>query len=459
MVHLDRTAVKVCNEGGREMKLSMEIMYVPAANIKQKKEMITDWRFTSDKASKFSLAAAIVSVLATISMKFFKDEFYFIFLGSGALFLLAALFCRKWHFSAYISVIIGLLVTCSWVSFGFSTESIPEILCFAVTFIIQAIPVFYSYRCIYNYASVFKELKKCKGFPNFIANTGDIYGDKIYIKDKPASNKTQASHNPFYTQEDIRSEEFRREQNLNVSGKSKPIEQNYVKSYSQERVSPDENVKYKYGFSLLGKEIKFLHNDIPSSSFEEKKRLMYQWNHYIKEAERDFFIPLFLMMVSIMGAGLGSAKGLLLYLFIPLYIMFFNYLKMSKAFAPYGIFVVVAAYLVFVMNNFMSAGLAIGFLICSHRVWRACIMCIINRPIYKALSKEEGFPSFIRNSADLYGSETYIVEKREPAKRKILSDNEKIEMNIGYNDKPKKEDKGWNAFDYMDEEREEKDEN
>ena len=441
------------------MKLSMEIMYVPVANIKQKKDMVMDWRFTSDKASRLSFVAALVSVLAAISMKYFKDEFYFIFLGSGALFLLGALFCRKWYLPAYISTIAGLLVTCSWLSCGFNKEKVPELFCFAATFIMQAIPVFYSYRCIYNYTPVFKELKKCKGFPDFIVNTADIYGDKMYIKDKPVSDKTQASHNPFNNQDDIRSEEFRREQNIKIQGERKAIEQNFTKAYEQERASSDEKVEYKYGFTLLGKEIKFLHNDIPSSSFDEKKRLMYQWNYYIKEAERDFFIPLFLMMVSIMGAGLGSAKGLLMYLFIPLYIMFFNYLKMSKAFAPYGLFAVVLVYLAMVMNNFISAGLAIGFLILSHRVWKACIMCIINRPIYKALSKEEGFPSFIRNTADLYGNEIYIVEKPVKIKKDIPNYTEKIVMNIGYDEKPKKEDKAWNAFDYMDEEKDDKDEN
>ncbi len=439
------------------MKLSMEILYVPVANIIQKREMMADWRTTSENASKFSLVAALVSVLATISMKFLNDDFYFIFLGSGALFLLSAMFCKKWYFSAYISVIIGLLVSCSWVSFGFTKGSIPEIICFAAVFIMQFIPVFYSCRCIYNYVPVFKELKKCKGFPNFIANTADIYGDKMHIKDKPCSNNTQASHNPFNTQKDIQAEQFRREQNLNVSGKSKPLEKNFVKSYSEEKNTKE--TEYKYGFSILGREIRFLHNDISSSSFEEKKRLMYQWNYYIKEAERDFFIPLFLMMVSIMGAGFGSFGGFFLYGFIPLYIMFFNYLKMGKGFAPYGIFIVVALYLSSVMNNFMSVGLAMGFLLLSRRVWLACIMCIINRPIYKALSKEKGFPTFIRNTADLYGDEMYLVEKREPAKRRVLSDNEKIVMNIGFDENPKKEDKAWNAFDYMDEERKKENEN
>ncbi len=441
------------------MKLSMETMYVPVANINQKKDMISDWRATSDNASKFSFLATLVSILAAISMKFFHNDFYFIFLGSGALFLLGALFCKKWHFSAYISVIIGLLVTCSWVSFGLRKDNISEILCFAVVVIIQSIPVFYSYRCIHNYSPVFKELKKCKGFPNFIANTADIYGDKMHIKEKTNSDNVQVSYNPFNTQNDIRSEKFRREQDLKFSGKKKWVEQDCEKSNLQERIRIEQNIEYKYGFTILGKEIKFLHNDIPSSSFEEKKKLMYQWNYYIKEAEKDFFIPLFLMMVSIMGAGIGSFSGFFLYAFVPLYIMFFNYLKMSKAFAPYGIFVVVAFYLVSVMNNFISAGLAIGFLVCSYRVWRACIMCIINRPIYKALSKEEGFPSFIRNTADLYGEQAYIVEKHEPIKRRVLSDNEKIVMNIGLDEEPKKADKAWNAFDYMDEEKEKENEN
>ena len=439
------------------MKLTMETMYVPVATIRQKRDMIADWRATSDNASKFSFVAAAVSVLGAITMKGFHNDFWFIFLGSAALLLLGGLLCRKWYFSAYVSVIAGLLVACSWASLGFNKEKLIEILCFAVVLVVQVVPVFYSYRCIHNYTPVFKELKKCKGFPNFIANTADIYGDKLHIKDKPSSDRTQVAHNPFNTPEDIKAEKFRREQDLKVSGGGYAA-QSGEEEASQVRITVDKSVDYKYGFCLFGKEIKFLHNDIHSSSFEEKKRLMYQWNHYIKEAERGFLTPIFLMMVSVMGAGFGSATGLFKYIFIALYIMFFNYLKTSKAFAPYGIFVVVALYLGSVMNNFMSIGLAIGFLVLSWRVWVACIMCIINRPIYKALSREDGFPSFIRNTADLYGEEMYVVEKQAPTKRRAVTDN-KIVMNIGYDEEPQKEDKGWNAFDYMDEEGKEENEN
>ena len=56
-------------------------------------------------------------------------------------------------------------------------------------------------------------------------------------------------------------------------------------------------------------------------------------------------------------------------------------------------------------------------------------------------------------------TQAYVVEKQAPLKSKIIRDNEKIVMNIGFDEKPEKEDKGWNAFDYMDEETDDKDEN
>lgn len=437
------------------MKLSMEILYVPVANIQQKRDMILDWRTTSDKVSKFSMIGALASVLAAVSLYYMKDEFYFIFIGSGALFLLGSIFTKKWHFPAYMAVIMGLLVTSLWLSFGFSKDTLLELVPFAIAFIVQFIPVLYSCRCIYNYVPVFKELQKCKGFPEFIANTADIYGSKMYIKDKPTSSNTQASHNPFNTPEDIRAEEFRRQQDLKVSRKDGATGEKTERQSMASGITFQEKVEYKYGFSVLGKEIMFYHNDIPSSSFEEKKRLMYLWNSYISEAEQGFMVPLFLMFVSIMAAGFGSFAGALLYLVVPLYIMFFNYLKMGKAFAPYGIFAVVAVYISACTPSFISAGLAIGFLILSRKVWVACFMCIVNRPIYKALSKEEGFPSFIRNAADMYGSEMYVVEKREPVKR-TATPKGAIVMDIGYDDPPKKDESAWNAFDYMDKKDEEK---
>ena len=96
------------------MKLSMETMYVPVANINQKREMISDWRATSDKVSKYSLVAALISVLATMSLNFFKNDFYFIFIGSGALFLLSALFCKKWYFSCHFKFYFFCCVRLDW---------------------------------------------------------------------------------------------------------------------------------------------------------------------------------------------------------------------------------------------------------------------------------------------------------------------------------------------------------
>ena len=48
------------------------------------------------------------------------------------------------------------------------------------------------------------------------------------------------------------------------------------------------------------------------------------------------------------------------------------------------------------------------------------------------------------------------MEKREPVVKGNLQQKRVKVMNIGYDDKPKKDEGAWNAFDYMDEKAEEK---
>ena len=43
------------------------------------------------------------------------------------------------------------------------------------------VPSYFAFRCMYNYNYVFKELRESEGFPNFIANTADLYGDKMWL--------------------------------------------------------------------------------------------------------------------------------------------------------------------------------------------------------------------------------------------------------------------------------------
>ena len=62
-----------------------------------------------------------------------------------------------------------------------------------------------------------------------------------------------------------------------------------------------------------------------------------------------------------------------------------------------------------------------------------------------------GFPSFITTTSDRYGEKMYITEAPVKPVKNIYG-KKTIVMNIGYDEPEKKEDKAWNAFDYMDEE-------
>jgi hypothetical protein len=57
----------------------------------------------------------------------------------------------------------------------------------------------------------------------------------------------------------------------------------------------------------------------------------------------------------------------------------------------------------------------------------------------------------------VFSDELYISEKREKAKMKEAAAKRPVKvMDIGLDDKPKKDDGAWNAFDYMDEKDEQK---
>ena len=74
--------------------------------------------------------------------------------------------------------------------------------------------------------------------------------------------------------------------------------------------------------------------------------------------------------------------------------------------------------------------------------------------IAAAIAVVLGVVCFFLGSAYRRKADSTTIGSAEDEARKILSDNEKIVMNIGFDEEPKKEDKAWNAFDYMDEEKE-----
>ncbi len=449
------------------MKIDMEIMYVPQANIYQLRDMMQNWKDTSHNISMCSYVCAVLSLVVSVILYLSGDDYFYMNLGSAAVLLVCGFFSERWYYMGYASSFIGFLLCIA----RFGCFPIDNYILTGAAILAGSVPVIFAYKCIYNYKNVFKELKKREGFPNFIANTADLYADKIYLrtekekgkqtKEEDYIEKTAASYNPFSTQADISEEEFCRQQTAKVLYSDEVKELNIdsdEKSHQRILLAEAKNQakeltsKRKYGVTAFGKEIIFLHNDIHTSSIDDKRSLMWKWNNNIDWTMKNFGVFAVVLAFSLLCTGLSySLLGRLLhFLTIIVFMIGTSYMKQNKW---YGALITGAAviYTVTSSNHILGFLFLIGAYCVNPGIIFGTIRFALNYKIYKQLSKEEGFPSFIRTTADLYGDKLYIVEK-QPPKKKVDPAIRKVKvMNIGEDDTPKNVDNGaWNAFDYMD---------
>lgn len=431
------------------MKFNMETAYIPYTSVFEKRDMMFDWKETSNRSAILGwIFAFFPVVLNCFYYDPLGDFFEFSLWGSSVALAVGGVFCKKWKIWAYYLNIIAFLYF-NTIFFCFISEfAFKYLVMIVIADAIGIAMLYFCLRCIYNYNSVFKVLQKEKGFPNFMVNSQDLYADKMYLKDEKSDVKQNTANK-----------------------KDEPIIMNIDVNPTQQEIEDRRNKKHKHGKSFLGINIIFPHDDPEDMDFNDKKGYMYDWNCNIELLTNGIFLPIMLMIAGALFcvvAEMKEAGNIISYivgnLSVVLLVFGTNSMKMGKRYG--AILTLLSLFMYFGLGFYIGAGgngipctwITITSLL-NIKLFLATVRYIINYPMYKELSTHEGFPSFVRNYADLYGSKLYIVEKREPVKRRILSDNEKIEMNIGFDDKPKKEDKGWNAFDYMDEEREEENEN
>lgn len=442
------------------MKLSINTSYFPETNFYQRKEMMTQWRATSDYACKFAWICAALSLASSCALFFIKDTFFFVFLGSAALYLLGALLSKKWKYLGYISVLIA-----EFMSLCRFYLDIPEnkmvLGIAAVVSLFGLVPSYFAYKCVYNYKSVFKELEKCEGFPNFIANTADLFGDKLYIHDEEATvyeSRKEASFNPFNSEEEIRSEEVRRYQDARVKTKAEPIKMNltadgnFISAEEEEAIRKAKKAQERKGGVFIGNfELIFAHGDLNDRDFDQKRILMGKWRGNNELATKNFITFAFILMMAVLTSGFGSFMGIVNNFVVVLFIIGTNQMKMGKWYAPITVIVSIIYSLLICANSAFSLFFLLAAYIYNFGLVISVIRYILNYKIYKALSTQEGFPTFIRNTADLYGDKLYIVEKRPSLKKGEFSDRPVKVMDIGYDNTTKKDEGAWNAFNYMDE--------
>jgi hypothetical protein len=131
-------------------------------------------------------------------------------------------------------------------------------------------------------------------------------------------------------------------------------------------------------------------------------------------------------------------------------------MKMGKWYGPVTT-VIAIIYTTSFLNNMISVLALLFAYIINFKMLTGILRYVLNYKIYKKLKTQDGFPTFAKTTSDVFSDELYISEKREKAKMKEAAAKRPVKvMDIGLDDKPKKDDGAWNAFDYMDEKDEQK---
>ena len=453
----------------KKLGLNMEIEYVPTAKLKHVKEMMFNWRRNNKIIRVFSFVAAATSIVNIANFTFEYNE-----IGSvisclmAILLLLTGFFVTKSSRFVYVWPYISLA--------GFSVlvayypDQIIKLFFMVTVFVPSLLAAFFSYKALYNYKNVYELLKKRKGFPDFVFSTADMYADKIYLKDKNektvAEKRVEAAYNPFNEQSDILDEEVERMNSLRYEG-VKHLEQDVAgKEYYKDKEKKnraEEMFKFSKGLKIGNVNIIIPHDKIEESSKDKNRIVMGEWNNITERMFKNeaLWIGAFLAAIMIRMWTEPTIESWLLYLFLAVYIFGTNFIKMGN---PVGIPLVFSVCLFPLISTDFFTYTVVALFVLIKGPGYARWLC--NYPIYRKLSKQPGFPSFIETTTDKYADQLYIVEKREPVKKGPKIDP--IIMNIGYDDDEagaklinefdyreknkenvQEENTAWNAFNYL----------
>jgi hypothetical protein len=287
----------------------------------------------------------------------------------------------------------------------------------------------------------------------------------MYLRDKEKSmyqNKTEVSYNPFNTKEDVIKEATERYHDTVVKQKPEPIEMNIgtdgklIFAEKQRLVEQEKQKAAVKGGVFIGNfELIFAHSDLENRDYAEKHVLMGKWRQNLEMVENGFSFFVFILMISVMAANLGSLMGMLNYLIVFVFVIGINQMKMGKWYAPITMIFAIL-YTTSFMNNMISVIALLVAYIVNFKMLVGLLRYILNYKIYKKLKTQDGFPTFTKTTADLFADQIYIVEKQDKINKTNVGMKPVKVMDIGLDDKPKKDEGAWNAFDYMDEKDEEK---
>ena len=223
-----------------------------------------------------------------------------------------------------------------------------------------------------------------------------------------------------------------------------------------------EEAKCHNIISLLGKTLFVKFTDLSQSSYLERRELIFEWHGLNARVLKPYIIMLLVCFAAaaftfMESFSLAFVRLGMLVLFIAAYTMIrLNELPGYILHLALNIFWMLMS---FTGGNPVISAFALLALALMTVISLMCIVCLANYRLYRALSKLEGFPSFLQNTADVLGSvlhETEIIKaehKKDPlTDLKSYADKNREQNGSAEASKPSQPEsaKGWNAFDYLD---------
>jgi hypothetical protein len=322
------------------LKLNMEICYVPVAKLKDVQEMMANWNYNNKLIKCWSIASIAVSVMNMVYLNFTDSDFAILMciIADLIMAILAFMVNKSNKIIYYLSFIGTMLFSFSASFIDLEILTLPIAIALSLPFLFSC---FFSYKAIYNYEEVFLRLKERKGFPHFVFSTADMYADKMYLRDKQeptiAEKRVKASFNSFNEEQEITDEETKRMNTLRYE-ELKQHKQNVSSSEyfdaKEVKHSVDPNKKYKYGLSLFGTDFIIPHDDVKSSTKEEKRRLMRLWNQMMDNLFNHEAFMIMLLLFDIIVINFGGMNFLaLIYLpILVIYIFGTNLVKLKNSY-------------------------------------------------------------------------------------------------------------------------------
>lgn len=395
----------------------------------ENQRLMRDWNELTEQTFKLLIINGIVMAGANIFYALFVNPWFLLFCLISVPIYIIAPGVRKSSFNFIVSSVVLTASFLSELIFADLSRDIACVLTLSLTFDIIC---FLSCTLCLIYYRIYKYLKSEKGFPDFLYSSNEKHIERFFGNNDIPEDKKIPDSKPEI---------------VNI-GYGEKKEDTLLKRKHREE---DD---YEPDF-YLGVLVKINHGNINTYTFDGKAHLMKQWNQIKKLAFRFSHFALF---TSLLGAAFNFKNPLGVTIALIITVLQFLFLGNARKNNKPGIVLYNISLLIYIFTlSFTSHEISAAFVgvacIVNVMVFIFNIPLFINFGVLTELSKQDGFPSFVKTSVDL-AKDAQWEAKRKTKENKAVPATEKIIMNIGYDGEEKKPFKPFDPYSFTSDETE-----